>query len=43
MPVLGQFVVWMASGDCAAVLLFHTASIPREGGMGGEATLTDER
>ncbi len=38
-----KFVVRMARGDRAAILLLHTASIPREGGMEGETTGTVER
>jgi hypothetical protein len=41
--VMSTDMVWMASGDCAAILLLHTASIPREGGMEREPTRTDER
>ena len=34
---------WRAAIACAAILLFYTTSIPREGAMGGVATRNDER
>jgi hypothetical protein len=43
MGVMSTDMVWVASDDCAAILLLHTASIPREGGMEREPTRIDER